>query len=151
MHLLEKELRSFSAAHRLVKGYEGKCKHLHGHNYRVLVTLACEQLDEYGFVMDFSEVKRLLSHWVQNHWDHCTLVAECDQPLLEFLQAEQMKHFIIPGNVNTTVEVLAEFLFARFTELLHQQAAAGIQLIEVKMYETSESAAACRGELGIEH
>jgi len=50
----------FAAAHNL-RGYKGECEHLHGHNWRVHVHLAAEELDELGMVMDFREVKGLLN------------------------------------------------------------------------------------------
>ena len=45
---------SFAAAHRL-REYEGKCRQVHGHNYRVRVSLEGEQLDETGLLVDFGE------------------------------------------------------------------------------------------------
>ena len=46
----------FCYGHRLLN-YEGKCKHLHGHNGRVVITLEASELDERGMVIDFSEIK----------------------------------------------------------------------------------------------
>jgi 6-pyruvoyltetrahydropterin/6-carboxytetrahydropterin synthase len=48
----------FSAAHRL-RGYEGACERLHGHNYRVVLALCCNELDSLGMAVDFREVKRI--------------------------------------------------------------------------------------------
>jgi 6-pyruvoyltetrahydropterin/6-carboxytetrahydropterin synthase len=47
---------SFAAAHNL-RGYEGDCEHLHGHNWRVEVCIAAEELDELGMVLDFRQLK----------------------------------------------------------------------------------------------
>ena len=55
MFYLSKQLKSFAAAHRLIKDYPGKCRDLHGHNYRVDVLLAADQLDHYDFVLDFDD------------------------------------------------------------------------------------------------
>ena len=46
----------FSAAHRL-RGYDGQCEHLHGHNYRVVLALCCEDVNSLGMAVDFREVK----------------------------------------------------------------------------------------------
>ena len=46
--------RTFSAAHQL-KGYNGDCKNLHGHNYSVVVTMKSPELDSIGIAMDFSQ------------------------------------------------------------------------------------------------
>jgi 6-pyruvoyltetrahydropterin/6-carboxytetrahydropterin synthase len=47
---------TFSAAHSL-RGYRGKCEALHGHNWRVEVTAAADELDSLGMVIDFQELK----------------------------------------------------------------------------------------------
>jgi 6-pyruvoyltetrahydropterin/6-carboxytetrahydropterin synthase len=49
-------ISTFSAAHRL-RDYNGKCEHLHGHNYRVHVTARSETTVAGGMVMDFGELK----------------------------------------------------------------------------------------------
>ncbi len=50
---------AFAAAHRL-RGYQGKCEELHGHNYRVRLVVAGEQLDQIGLLQDFTLLKRVL-------------------------------------------------------------------------------------------
>lgn len=50
---------AFAAAHRL-RGYQGKCEELHGHNYRVRLIVAGEQLDQIGLLQDFTLLKRVL-------------------------------------------------------------------------------------------
>ncbi len=51
--------REFSAAHQLVL-YDGTVEPLHGHNWRVKVTVSARQLDSIGVVMDFHELERLV-------------------------------------------------------------------------------------------
>jgi 6-pyruvoyltetrahydropterin/6-carboxytetrahydropterin synthase len=58
----------FSAAHRL-REYEGNCERLHGHNWKVDVTLRAHELDELGIAVDFREAKRLI-HEVLEGFDH---------------------------------------------------------------------------------
>jgi 6-pyruvoyltetrahydropterin/6-carboxytetrahydropterin synthase len=50
-------IRSFSAAHQLVL-YDGSLESLHGHNWKVKVTVAADNLDAIGVVMDFHELER---------------------------------------------------------------------------------------------
>ena len=50
---------SFSGAHRL-RGYQGKCESLHGHNWRVKVFVGAEELDELGMVIDFAVLGKQL-------------------------------------------------------------------------------------------
>lgn len=61
------------AGHRVV-GHEGKCRHLHGHNYRIHFTCEAESLDDLGRVVDFSVVKDRLCMWLEKNWDHKFLV-----------------------------------------------------------------------------
>jgi 6-pyruvoyltetrahydropterin/6-carboxytetrahydropterin synthase len=51
--------RTFAAAHAL-RGYKGACENVHGHNFRVRVTIAGEKLNELGFLVDFVAVESLL-------------------------------------------------------------------------------------------
>lgn len=53
-----KKTLSISAAHCLPE-YPGKCKKLHGHNWRVTVTCQSKGLNEQGMVMDFAEIKKI--------------------------------------------------------------------------------------------
>jgi len=50
---------SFSAGHAL-RGYKGKCENVHGHNYKVRVTLEGSELDSVGLLCDFVYVKQVL-------------------------------------------------------------------------------------------
>lgn len=140
MFRVARDLRPFSAAHRLNKEYQGKCKHLHGHTYTGRVVIEAMELDHFDFVIDFGDIKRLLDDWVQQHWDHVTLVSEMDHSLLAFLQSEQQDYFVIPGQRNTTSEALAEFLFEKFNQLLKQQPqTAALRLVSVQISESTHS------------
>lgn len=50
---------SFAAAHRLV-GSGGKCENLHGHNFKVELTVGGDDLDDSGMLMDFTDLKKTL-------------------------------------------------------------------------------------------
>jgi len=50
---------TFSSGHAL-RGYQGKCENVHGHNYRVRVTLAGPALSEIGLLVDFTDLKRVV-------------------------------------------------------------------------------------------
>lgn len=54
----------FAAAHRL-RGYQGECENLHGHNWQVEVRLAGRDLDELGMLVDFRDLKRELKDILQ--------------------------------------------------------------------------------------
>ena len=117
MHLIKTDLRQFSAAHRLVKGYLGKCSHLHGHDYRVNLTIGATALNDLDLVVDFDDIKTLCDGWVQGHLDHGTLISESDTTLYDFVKEHKQKHYVLPNNRNATAEALAEHLFQVFNEL----------------------------------
>ena len=149
MYIISRDLKGFSAAHRLNKGYEGKCKHLHGHSYQVTVTMSSRALDHYDMVIDFDDIKRMFDTWVQDHWDHVTLVSEPDTSLIAFLKAEAQDHFILPGGRNTTSEALAEFLFEKFRTILDSSSDTYNNDVNVLKVSVSESTYS-HAEFGIE-
>ncbi len=78
--LLKKEF-TFDAAHRLER-YRGKCEALHGHTYRLAVTLEGHRDDD-DMVFDFTELKKLVSQSVLERLDHAYLNDVIDQPTAE--------------------------------------------------------------------
>ncbi|MGC1090127.1 MAG: 6-carboxytetrahydropterin synthase, partial [Candidatus Acidiferrum sp.] len=59
---------TFSAGHAL-RGYKGKCENVHGHNYRVRVTLEGPQLDSIGLLVDFTRLKQIIRE-IMGRLDH---------------------------------------------------------------------------------
>ena len=59
---------TFSAGHAL-RGYKGKCENVHGHNYRVRVTLEGPQLDSIGLLVDFTRLKAIVRE-IMGRLDH---------------------------------------------------------------------------------
>lgn len=78
--LLKKEF-TFDAAHRLER-YRGKCEALHGHTYRLAVTLKGHRDDD-DMVFDFTELKKLVTAKVLDRLDHAYLNDVMDQPTAE--------------------------------------------------------------------
>lgn len=73
----------FCAAHRLIH-HPGKCRWLHGHNYHVEAVVSrvtVGQLGQSGMVVDFADVKREIGGWIDQNWDHNTILNSND-PLL---------------------------------------------------------------------
>ena len=140
MYQIKKQLKQFSAAHRLLKGYQGKCRNLHGHNYAVSVTFVSDRLDQFDFVIDFDDVSRLCDRWVNDNWDHAALISEDDKALLQFCLAENQKYYLIPHGRNTTVEFLSEHLLEQLSHLLSQETR--YQHVKLQQVEIAESATA---------
>ena len=59
---------SFAAGHAL-RGYKGKCENPHGHNYKVRVTLAGDDLDSIGLLLDFKDLKAAMNQIIER-FDH---------------------------------------------------------------------------------
>jgi 6-pyruvoyltetrahydropterin/6-carboxytetrahydropterin synthase len=94
-----------SCGHR-VFGHEGKCAHLHGHNYRI--HFHCSGvLDDVGRVIDFSIIKERLAMWVEEKWDHKFLIWDGD-PWGPRLRA--IDNTIVAVPFNPTAENMAGFL-----------------------------------------
>jgi 6-pyruvoyltetrahydropterin/6-carboxytetrahydropterin synthase len=124
MHRVTREI-SFCYGHRLLH-YDGKCRHLHGHNGRAVITLEADQLDERGMVLDFSELKQVVSSWIDVNLDHKMLLHR-DDPVLPALKAQGEPVFVM--DVNPTAESIARLIFD-FT------AARGYPVVEVSLWET---------------
>ncbi len=62
---------SFASAHQL-RGYKGKCEKLHGHNWKVQVSVTAERLNEIDLAMDFHDLKRITRE-VVSPLDHALL------------------------------------------------------------------------------
>src|ERR1700719_8891 len=69
---------TFCYGHRLLD-YNGKRRHLHGHNARAVITLAGDQLDRLGMVVDFSHLKRIVGGWLDETLDH-KMILHRDDP-----------------------------------------------------------------------
>lgn len=95
-----------SVGHR-VHGHEGKCKHLHGHNYRIHFHCTAPALDMLGRVIDFSVIKEKLCMWLEDNWDHRFLVWEED-PMCSYLL--NIDNTVVKVPFNPTAENIAKFL-----------------------------------------
>lgn len=132
MFQVTREIR-FCYGHRLLN-YDGKCKHLHGHNGRAIITLEAENLDELGMVVDFSTLKRVVSGWIDANLDH-RMILHRDDPVLPMLQKQGEPYFLM--DVNPTAENIAKFIF----DFAHGQ---GFPVVEVRLWETDDSFATYR-------
>jgi 6-pyruvoyltetrahydropterin/6-carboxytetrahydropterin synthase len=115
----------FCYGHRLLN-YAGKCKYLHGHNGRAIITIESAVLDERGMVLDFSDIKRVVSAWIDEQLDHRMLLHRSD-PVVPMLQ--QMHEPLFLMDANPTAENIAKLIFD-FT------ASRGFPIVECKLWET---------------
>lgn len=93
----------FSMGHTLYN-YEGKCANFHGHNYCLIVTVYSDILNSQSMVMDFGDLKRIVSDIIDRDYDHRFLIYENDERA-DGLKALDSSVSIVP--FNPTAEVLA--------------------------------------------
>ncbi len=114
---------TFAAGHAL-RNYHGKCENVHGHNYRLRVTLAGERLDETGLLVDFTLVKQLMNAVVER-LDHQFLN---DVPPFDVL--------------NPSAENMARYIYDEISKGLPVGSPARVS--EIKLWETDTSIATYR-------
>ncbi len=115
----------FCYGHRLLN-YDGKCKYLHGHNGRAIIAIEGETLDERGMVLDFSDIKRVVSTWIDENLDHRMLLNRRD-PYVKVLQDLGEPLYLMDDN--PTAENIAR-LIHEFT------ASRGFPVVETHLWET---------------
>ena len=118
--------RSFAAGHAL-RGYRGKCENVHGHNYKVRVTLRGAELDSIGLLVDFVEVKRLM------------------QSIIDRLDHRFMNDIPPFTELNPSAENLARYFYQEMQRgLAETPAAVPVRVGEVQIWETDVTTATYR-------
>ena len=123
----------FCYGHRLLN-YEGKCRHLHGHNGRLEVEVRAAQVDTRGMVIDFSDVRDAVKGWVDANLDHRMVLNERD-PAVPALRGLGEPLYLMADN--PTAENIAHLVFDHLRD-------AGIDVDEVRLWETPDSFASYR-------
>jgi 6-pyruvoyltetrahydropterin/6-carboxytetrahydropterin synthase len=123
----------FCYGHRLL-GYEGKCRHLHGHNGRLAVVFETDGLDGRGMVLDFSDIKRVVGGWIDAHLDHRMILQRGD-PAVAALEKLGEPMYLIDDS--PTAENIARLVFDAARQL-------GVAVAEVQLWETPNCCATYR-------
>jgi 6-pyruvoyltetrahydropterin/6-carboxytetrahydropterin synthase len=91
--------QTFAAGHSL-REYKGKCENVHGHNYRVCVTVAGPELNRIGLIVDFVDLKKQvraivdrLDHQFINDLEPFTVINPSAENLAKYFYDELMKNF----------------------------------------------------------
>ena len=116
--------RTFSAAHQL-RGYDGDCRNLHGHNYNVIAVVRTDTLNEIGIALDFKRLKAALDS-ILAAYDHKNL-----SELPEYAE------------VNPTSEIMAMHIYQRLSSLLNDGA---VKVRSIRVEESANSAVTYFGE-----
>ena len=148
MPITAERYHDISCGHRVV-GHEGKCRHLHGHNYRIFFTIEADQLDSVGRVLDFGVIKEKLCMWLEENWDHKFLAWQKDLVMQGIEAALRTPGFagtlgeydqsIVWMPFNPTAENIAEYLVNVIAPVQLQDT--GARLIKCTVEETRKCAA----------
>lgn len=126
----------FEMAH-LLDGYDGLCRNIHGHSYKLFVTVAGTPESDitspkYGMVMDFSVLKKIVKEEVVDRLDHAMLVRKGTK------QAEQIR-----GMAERIYEVeyqpTCENMVIDFTDRIRHRLPENVRLVSLKLHETATS------------
>jgi len=134
----------FDAAHRL-SNYEGKCQRIHGHTYRVSITVESSKLNNWGAVIDFGDLKRLLKTYVSDRYDH-KLILKSGDTENKAISSVLKSSWVVWMNGNPTAENMARDIYKDIQPAL-KVIAKNIKLVEVTVYETATNKATYQEEI----
>ncbi len=129
---------SFEAAHAL-GGYDGPCREIHGHSYRLFVTIKGRpstdpQDPKQGMVMDFGVLKKIVNEEIISQLDHALVLRSTADEGLRRLLSEQFDNLILVDYQPTCENMLEDFarrILARLPE--------GVTLHSLRLHETASS------------
>jgi len=127
---------SFCYGHRLLN-YDGKCRYLHGHNGKAVVTFETPDLDGQGMVLDFNTIKQTVSQWIDDNLDHRMILSRED-PAADALRELGEPVYLI--DANPTAENIARLI-------ADAALAAGCPVVEVQLWETSQCCGTYRPDI----
>ena len=130
---------SFEAAHAL-EGYDGKCREIHGHSYRLFVTVIGEPITDenspkLGMVMDFGDLKRMVNGEIVERLDHAFVMRRtAHAENLKAALAGDFRNIVLVDYQPTCENMLIDFA-TRLCKALPE----GVNLHSLRLYETAKS------------
>lgn len=130
---------SFETGHALY-GYDGKCKNVHGHSYKLSVTVIGKPITDknnvkYGMVIDFSDLKKIVKSEIVDVFDHATVFNK-NTPHVELAkELEKRGHNILLVDYQPT----SEMMVIDFSEKIKKHLPKNIKLHSLKLQETETS------------
>lgn len=128
----------FEMAH-VLSNYDGPCKNVHGHSYRLFVTLSGLPADDpenpkNGMVIDFSDLKKIVRNEIVDIFDHSVVISD----RIDKEKAGMFKKMF--GNtVLVSYQPTCENLVSDFAERIKPHIPKGVNLHSLKLYETATS------------
>ncbi len=115
--MFELSVKGDIASAHFLREYEGKCKNLHGHTWKIEVFIKSEKLDKVGMVVDFTVLKKQFKEFLI-HIDHVCL--------------NDLEYF---KKVNPTTENIAQYVYRNFNQVI-----APLKISKVQVWESDASA-----------
>ena len=130
---------NFETGHALY-GYDGKCKNVHGHSYKLSVTVIGKPITDtsnvkYGMVIDFSDLKKIVTEEIVDQFDHATVFNQ-NTPHIELAKELSSRgHHVILVDYQPT----SENMVIDFAKKINDRLPSLIQLHSLKLQETDSS------------
>ena len=130
---------SFETGHALF-GYDGKCRNVHGHSYKLSVTVIGSPIEEkgavkLGMVIDFSDLKKIVKEEVVDVFDHATVFNK-NTPHIELAkELTNREHAVILADYQPT----SENMVLDFADKIKARLPKNITLFSLKLQETDSS------------
>lgn len=130
---------SFETGHALY-GYDGKCKNVHGHSYKLSVTVIGKPISDnsnvkFGMVIDFSDLKKIVKEEIVDNFDHATVFNK-NTPHVELAaELESRGHHVILVDYQPT----SENMVTDFAKKIKSRLPEDIKLHSLKLQETDTS------------
>lgn len=130
---------SFETGHALY-GYDGKCKNVHGHSYKLSVTVIGKPITDtsnvkFGMVIDFTDLKKIVKEEIVDVFDHATVFNK-NTPHIELAEELQTRgHHVILVNYQPT----SENMVIDFASKIKSRLPKNIALFSLRLQETETS------------
>lgn len=130
---------SFETGHALY-GYDGKCKNVHGHSYKLLVTVIGEPIEDsknvkYGMVIDFGDLKSIVKNEIVDVFDHATVFNK-NTPHVELARELEIRgHSVLLVDYQPT----SEMMVTDFAQKIIKQLPKHVSLFSLRLQETDTS------------
>jgi len=129
---------NFESAHALWN-YDGKCKNIHGHTYKLFVTVIGTPIGDatnhkFGMVIDFGDLKMIVKTKIVDVFDHAVILNE-KAPYKNFIGVPEMFERFI----TTEYQPTCENMVVHFANIIKKELPKDVNLFSVKLYETETS------------
>jgi 6-pyruvoyltetrahydropterin/6-carboxytetrahydropterin synthase len=130
---------SFETGHALY-GYDGKCKNVHGHSYKLSVTVIGVPISDrsnvkFGMVIDFSDLKKIVKEEIVDHFDHATVFNQTTPHIELANELIDRGHHVILVDYQPT----SENMVVDFAQKIKDRLPKNIELHSLKLQETETS------------